>query len=316
MSNILSIIIPVFNLRCYIEKCVNSIINNIKTTSYEIILINDGSTDGSGIECDKLAEIYPYIKVLHTKNSGVSSARNLGLNLAVGRYICFVDADDQITCDIDLGSKNLEVDFFIFRSFSYNAAKLIKENYYFSEQSVGKVISCNSFFERTGYFRGSVCGVIFSKIFLDNNNLRFGEGIKNGEDTIFMSFCFALGKCFMFLNESFYKVNVRENSANFTDSTSRVFNQLSSLDFIKNNIKSQHINISEHPILRFLIYSIISNTLIRYSHCNDGSLFRISRRIKSFDFFPINTSQIPIKRFKIKLLNLSPILFYYIIKVR
>lgn len=91
----LSVIIPVYNVENYIEKCILSIVNQTYK-DLEIIVVNDGSNDNSGIILDKLAEKYEKIKVIHKPNGGVSSARNAGLEVAKGKYIGFVDGDDWL----------------------------------------------------------------------------------------------------------------------------------------------------------------------------------------------------------------------------
>lgn len=91
---ILSIIIPVYNIRDYLPQCIESLLCN--RTDYEILLIDDGSTDGSSDICDAYANKYDIIKVFHKENGGVSSARNLGLQQACGEYIYFVDGDDWV----------------------------------------------------------------------------------------------------------------------------------------------------------------------------------------------------------------------------
>lgn len=90
-----SVIIPVYNVSRYIDECIKSIISQ-KNVDYEIILVNDGSTDKSGDICDKYAEKYSNIKVVHKKNGGLSDARNEGVKIAKGDYILFVDGDDYI----------------------------------------------------------------------------------------------------------------------------------------------------------------------------------------------------------------------------
>ena len=98
MSKIrLSIIIPVYNSGKYLEKCISSIKRN-KCEEYEIIIIDDGSNDGTSEICDKYSDEFQ-IKVIHQKNSGVSNARNRGLKLARGEYITFVDSDDYVSPD-------------------------------------------------------------------------------------------------------------------------------------------------------------------------------------------------------------------------
>lgn len=94
-SPLLSIIIPVYNAEKYLQKCVNSIFEQ-DFSDYELILVNDGSTDGSGDICDKYALIDPRIQVIHKANGGQSSARNNGLKAAKGKYLWFIDSDDII----------------------------------------------------------------------------------------------------------------------------------------------------------------------------------------------------------------------------
>ena len=89
----LTIIIPVYNIKEYIERCVSSL-GNISDTKIEILIIDDGSTDGSDIVCDKLSQTNKSVKVIHQQNMGLSEARNTGIRNASGDYIFFVDGDD------------------------------------------------------------------------------------------------------------------------------------------------------------------------------------------------------------------------------
>lgn len=95
---LLSIISPVYNVHPYLERCVCSILNQ-SYNDFELILIDDGSTDGSSSLCDEWAAKDCRVKVFHQKNSGVSSARNKGLEEAKGQYLTFVDSDDFIAQD-------------------------------------------------------------------------------------------------------------------------------------------------------------------------------------------------------------------------
>lgn len=95
----ISVIIPVYNVELYIERCLESIINQTYK-NLEIILVNDGSTDKSGTICDEYALKDSRIRVIHQKNGGLSSARNRGLDIATGEYIGFVDSDDWISTDM------------------------------------------------------------------------------------------------------------------------------------------------------------------------------------------------------------------------
>ena len=88
-----SIIVPVFNVEKYIEKCILSVIEQTYS-NWELLLINDGSSDNSGVICDNFSLNDDRIKVIHKSNTGVSDTRNLGLDMAKGKYVIFLDADD------------------------------------------------------------------------------------------------------------------------------------------------------------------------------------------------------------------------------
>ena len=95
MNDLISIIVPVYNVELYIEKCINSLINQ-SYKDIEIILVDDGSTDSSGDICDHFSSLDKRITVIHKKNGGLSDARNVALDVAKGKYVTFVDSDDYI----------------------------------------------------------------------------------------------------------------------------------------------------------------------------------------------------------------------------
>jgi len=95
-TTLISVVVPVYNIEDYLERCVNSICAQTYQ-NLEILLVDDGSTDGSGALCDELAKVDSRIRVFHKQNGGSSSARNLGIAEAKGTYVGFVDSDDYIS---------------------------------------------------------------------------------------------------------------------------------------------------------------------------------------------------------------------------
>lgn len=95
---LLTVIIPVYNTEKYLRACIDSVLKQ-SYTDFELLLINDGSTDASGKICDEYVLKHARVKVFHKENGGVSSARNLGLDHAIGDWICFVDSDDEVLED-------------------------------------------------------------------------------------------------------------------------------------------------------------------------------------------------------------------------
>ena len=98
MNPKISIIVPIYNMEQYLERCVDSILSQTYK-NFEVILVNDGSTDNSGNICDDYAKKDQRIKVIHKKNGGISSARNAGIKLSKGQWLLFIDRDDCVKPD-------------------------------------------------------------------------------------------------------------------------------------------------------------------------------------------------------------------------
>lgn len=97
MGIILSIVVPIYKVESYLSKCIDSLLNqDVSPEDYEIILVDDGSPDRCGEICDEYASRYANIKVVRRKNGGLSAARNSGIDVAQGKYIQFVDSDDNL----------------------------------------------------------------------------------------------------------------------------------------------------------------------------------------------------------------------------
>lgn len=96
-----SVIVPIYNTKPYLEECVQSILDQGKTFTlpFEVILVDDGATDGCGELCDEIAARDERVRVIHQENQGLSAARNTGIDAAVGRYYAFVDSDDILRAD-------------------------------------------------------------------------------------------------------------------------------------------------------------------------------------------------------------------------
>lgn len=175
-----SIIIPVFNGERFLERCLKSVIEQ-SYKDIEIIIINDGSTDSTAAICDDLLETDQRIKVVHKKNGGVSAARNVGLNLAVGEYIYFVDADDYVLQD---GIKSLV------NKADENFSDLVVAEYYVASETNKNKVSplvlkdVNSFL--CSILSGENHSALWNKLFRRKlfDNVRFPEDICYMEDRV------------------------------------------------------------------------------------------------------------------------------------
>lgn len=178
---LISIIIPVYNVEKYLQECLDSIVNQ-DACNYEVILIDDGSTDGSSKICDEYSDRYVQIKVIHKKNEGVSSARNAGLDVAKGEWIWFVDADDYVSdSSLPILSTTTQCDCDII----FHGLNRVLEN--------GKIITENNDEEyelrKDDFLSSHSCYqngmLLFSSKIIQDNSLRYSKDIKMGEDLEF-----------------------------------------------------------------------------------------------------------------------------------
>ncbi len=183
-----SVIVPVYNVEQYLERCVESI-RNQSYKNLEIILVDDGSPDNCGKMCDEFAEIDNRIKVIHQENSGLSAARNSGLKIATGEYISFVDSDDWISpqmIDIMAGAMDRHNADVVACDFvhEYKETGKFKEIKDFNEIILQK----SDLFKTTAdteHFAGYACNKLYRREKI--GNLEFDEGLFSCEDIDFVS---------------------------------------------------------------------------------------------------------------------------------
>lgn len=177
----LSIIIPVYNIAEYISECLDSCLKqDMDYGEYEIICVNDGSTDNSEVVLSRYAEKYSNIRVISQKNQGVSAARNRGIKEACGKYVWFIDGDDYIIGNclsslIEALEENSAKQLFFGMSRGTECRRdddfLMNFNYKISEKR---------------YTTPNVCSCIFSKNIIEVNKITFDSDMKYGEDTLFV----------------------------------------------------------------------------------------------------------------------------------
>lgn len=216
MGKLISIIVPVYNVESYLTQCIESLINQTYK-NLEIILIDDGSTDKSGEICDLYKEVDNRIRVIHKKNSGVSSARNIGLDIAKGDYIGFVDSDDFI--DLMMYEK-------LYLQIEVNDADMIKCNFievkknkiqndivstgdvtiYTREEALYNFI-CKEY-SHNKPFKTVVWNALYKKELLEN--IRFPEGLLY-EDGYISPKLFLKSKKLLYLDECLYYYRINDN---------------------------------------------------------------------------------------------------------
>lgn len=184
----ISVIVPVFNTARFLEECIVSIINQ-SFDDLQIILVDDGSTDGSGQICDRFAEKDERITVIHQSNAGVSAARNVGLREAKGKYIVFADCDDTLPQDAyENLIKEVKENYL-----SMGCVRLMSENGTLQNSlSFGeKEISIDTFLkdlflEKKFPYLGYPTDKLFQMELIKKYGLSFDESIKLNEDRLFV----------------------------------------------------------------------------------------------------------------------------------
>ena len=215
---LISVIVPVYNAAQYLPRCLDSILGQ-SFTGFELLLIDDGSTDVSGTICDAYAEKDSRVRVFHKENGGVSSARNWGLNEAEGDWVSFVDADDEllpnglkvmvygISDEVDMvmagyevcndnGDKTYSID--------YNVSKFLS-----NEQSVIEMFGPSDY-----WYQGYIWNKLFRMSEIGPKSLRFAEDIFFNEDRLFVTqFICASGKSVFYTTVPVYKYYEHDGSA-------------------------------------------------------------------------------------------------------
>jgi glycosyltransferase involved in cell wall biosynthesis len=177
---LISIIIPVYNTSMYLKQCVDSVINQ-DFAQYEIILVDDGSTDSSGTICDEYSLNHDFIKVIHKENGGLSDARNTGLANALGEHILFIDSDDYISENslsslYDTMNEESDVDVIFLdavKAFSDGTALPLGDNYIKDKILYKTHKEVLDHLASLPKFPGSACTKLIRRKLIAENNLYF-----------------------------------------------------------------------------------------------------------------------------------------------
>ncbi|MGN2337051.1 glycosyltransferase family 2 protein [Clostridium cagae] len=212
-----SVIVPVYNSEQYVGYCINSILNQTYR-NIEVILVDDGSTDDSLKICRNYEDIDKRVKVITTPNKGVSSARNIGINNACGKYLQFVDSDDTIAPEmierlvVAIETYEMDIVFCGMSMITLDENQRVKSRVDFSSKAMGKecVLTNKVFMEKLPYIMLNTvllegpCNKIYRKDIFDKLKLEFAEDISLGEDFLVNMEYYNECNGAVFLEESYY----------------------------------------------------------------------------------------------------------------
>ncbi len=227
MSELVSVIIPIYNTEKYLESCIESVLHQTHQ-NLEIILVDDGSTDGSSAICDSFEQKNSRIKVIHKENEGLGYTRNCGLKYATGEYVSFFDSDDILDentyeyCIQEMKKYHADACFFGRKTFTesgeYTVNTNVPEKLIYRGREVAEEFSKNYIgwlqYEQTNpYIKESSCCALYRRDIIEKNNIQFpSERECLSEDAFFnMDIC-RNADCVIIIPKNFYNYRYNPNS--------------------------------------------------------------------------------------------------------
>lgn len=214
----ISIIVPIYNTEKYLSECIDSILAQ-SYTDFEVLLVDDGSTDKSGEICDEYAKTDSRVRVFHKANGGVSSARNVGLDNAQGEWVCFVDSDDTIPMDtLDSYASSISDNTDLVMS-AYEvrneSGEIIRKYTKYDDRLFSQCDFLKEMYaRRIEEYQGYIWNKLFRRSVIELYKLRFNEDIVFNEDRLFIVqfVCKTVNPIF-FLNHVTYSYLEHANNA-------------------------------------------------------------------------------------------------------
>lgn len=272
----ISVIIPVFNTEQYISRAIDSVLNQ-NFNSFEIIIVNDGSTDDSREILETYSKKYENIKVIHKENEGLGFARNTGLSYAEGEYILFLDSDDYI--DKDTLEKvynraintNADITVFNMRKVRELDNSIIEEQFLRLNDEVVNIkkIGINKYFKDYffPYIHGhEACNKLYKNDLLKRSQVLFDKNDEIcSEDLLFNLKLIPFLQTIASINESFYNYVQRENSLMNTPYRKNLNYRFTNLINIFNDYINQFKNINLNNEISVLNYNLLNSILYNES---------------------------------------------------
>lgn len=295
MEKLVSVAVPVYNAEKYLDRCIESIVNQTYR-NLEIILVDDGSLDGSPKMCDDWAKKDNRIKVIHKENEGAGFARNTAIDCSSGTYVVFVDSDDYIAqdtvekcvtaacenkCQVVAFGRN-----FVYSNGEIETQRVTTEKNLFEKEAVIKELLCGMFTYKRG-FGISVWGKMYSLELIKNNSIRFmSEREIYSEDALFMLEVFSKADRAFIIDDNlyFYAENEGSLSRSYDKQREQKLSQFlkTALDIAQREKLPE--SVSNHIMVRYQNYLL--NTLKNIMQSD------MSRSQKKAELQEIYTSQI------------------------
>lgn len=248
-QTLISIIVPVYNAERWIESCIESLIGQTYQ-DLEILLIDDGSTDRSYQMCMKAARQDERIHVIRKKNGGVSSARNMGLLCAKGKYAVFVDADDFLATDIlEMVMNKVDIDkngLYVWNFAKVKGQDILPEPEIFIDDITREEMLCSVISGYKNEFDLGNCiravwGKLFEMELIRDYGIRFPEGVYIGEDAVFLLEYLKYTEDIIVINRYGYYYRIWDGSAVQRYKRDFLYQSMLQMEAIQNAVGTEHV---------------------------------------------------------------------------
>ncbi len=319
---LLSIIIPVYNLEGYIINCLESIYRQgIEECLFEVVAVDDGSSDNSLLLLEQYSQKHDNLHVLHQENGGVSKARNYAMSNCTGVFITFVDGDDELLDTLPQVILNLstspQFDVMYCLS-SYKKGEKVTESVGHTKYfDINKTYRGHQILAHSWCNGGHVWGGVYRKTSIINNDLAFAENVANGEDTIFTYLYLSFDPIVAFRNIRFNLINEREGSASRSISKKRVVKFKNGVHYLRNFRSTHDLSRLNAHSLDMSMYYIISVATTMYIKSGGRNFREICDILEVNKLWKLQVIWAPRQLMrKIKLLNISYWLFYQLTRIK
>lgn len=314
-----SLIIPIYNVEKYLEQCIESCENqDLPQDEYEIIAINDGSSDDSLRILEKLESKYKNIKILSQENQGLSTARNVGLNVAKGQYIWFIDSDDwinenilngiyEILCEHHLDALHL----------AYKMVSAKGKESLSTIDGLTKVFTGIVFLDKVLTKNYFACTFIFNRHFLEKWNFRFTKGIYFEDLDLIPLILLETNRICCYKHTSYF---YRQRQSSIIHSVN--YKLIDDLFFVCNRYKNYLLDQHLMPLKRRVLSRILAGSILSYlillakqdNDCNRKK--RLQNILDGYKTLYLNTRLSVTKNVCILIFNISPKLLFNILCIK
>ncbi len=272
MNDLISVIVPVYNVEQYLSECIKSILNQTYT-NLEILLVDDGSTDNSGIICDEFTSMDNRIKVIHKINGGLSSARNVGIESAHGNYYSFIDSDDYVenTFLECLYRKSLQEDADICECsfFRLKMNNMIRERIFDYE-----TLDHETAVRRLLAIPYESFVVIWNKLYRKElfDKIRFPEGKLHEDEYTTYKLLYEANKV-AYVNMNLYIYRIRDKSITNSEFNSKRLEVLECIEEMNSYFDKHNVNLNQELLFhKFAVQIILLNAMVD-SNCYNEEIW-------------------------------------------